>query len=172
MGGFAPWDTDVAQELIGRLAGLEGAMLPILHALQDEFGYIDAAAVPLVAQALNVSRAEVHGAITFYDDFRDSLPPGRVIKLCRAEACQALGCEGLVTELARSRGIVADQHGAADVVVETVYCLGNCALGPAALVDGELIGRLDAQRLAALCDGAAPARVQELALSAGGRAAP
>ncbi|GGC53367.1 NAD(P)H-dependent oxidoreductase subunit E [Chelatococcus reniformis] len=172
MGGYAPWNADVAQQLVARLSGLEGAMLPVLHALQEEFGYIDSAAVPLIADALNVSRAEVHGAITFYDDFREGPPPARIIKLCRAEACQALGCESLVAELARSRGIVVDQHGAADLVVETVYCLGNCALGPAALVGDQLIGRLDAPRLMALCDGAAPARVQELPPGAAGRAAP
>ncbi|MDR6873591.1 formate dehydrogenase subunit gamma [Bosea sp. BE125] len=152
MAGYPAWDQDSARSIIAGLAHLEGATLPILHALQEEFGHVDPQAVPLIAEALNLSRAEIHGAISFYHDFRTAPPPRRVIKLCRAEACQALGCEALVAELARDHGIAVDDHEAkADVAVETVYCLGNCALGPAALVDGELIGRVDAGRLAELC---------------------
>ncbi|WNJ90882.1 NAD(P)H-dependent oxidoreductase subunit E [Bosea sp. 685] len=152
MAGYPAWDQDSARSIIAGLAHLEGATLPILHALQEEFGHVDPQAVPLIAEALNLSRAEIHGAISFYHDFRTVPPPRRVIKLCRAEACQALGCEALVAHLAHDHGIVVDDHsGAADIAVETVYCLGNCALGPAALVDGELIGRVDAGRLAELC---------------------
>lgn len=159
MAGYPAWDQDSARSIIAGLAHLEGATLPILHALQEEFGHVDPQAVPLIAEALNLSRAEIHGAISFYHDFRTSPPPRRVIKLCRAEACQALGCEALVGHLAHDHGIAVDDHsGAADVAVETVYCLGNCALGPAALVDGELIGRLDASRLAELCASQAGAR--------------
>jgi formate dehydrogenase subunit gamma len=152
MAAYPAWDEDEARSIVAGLAHLEGATLPILHALQEEFGYVDATAVPLIAEALNLSRAEIHGAISFYHDFRSAPPPRRVVKLCRAEACQALGCETLVEDLARDHGIALDGHGSAkDVAVETVYCLGNCALGPSALVDGELFGRLDAGRLAALC---------------------
>ena len=170
MTGYPAWDQDSARSIIAGLVHLEGAALPILHALQEEFGHVDAQVVPLLADALNLSRAEVHGTISFYHDFRTSPPPRRVIKLCRAEACQALGCEALVQDLAHRHGIAVDGHGhgpahghthgpdcghdhshAADVAVETVYCLGNCALGPSALVDGELIGRLDSDRLAELC---------------------
>jgi formate dehydrogenase subunit gamma len=152
MAAYPAWDDDNARLIITGLAHLEGATLPILHALQDEFGYVDPKAVPLIAEALNLSRAEVHGAISFYHDFRDQPPPARIVKLCRAEACQALGCERLVEELAREHGIVVDgQSGEGRGVVETVYCLGNCALGPSALVEGELIGRADAGRIAALC---------------------
>ncbi|HMN70531.1 MAG TPA: NAD(P)H-dependent oxidoreductase subunit E [Rhodoblastus sp.] len=156
MTAYPAWDEDGARLIIASLAHLEGATLPILHALQDEFGYVAPAAVPLIADALNLSRAEVHGAISFYHDFRTAPPPSRVIKLCRAEACQALGCEALVATLARDYGIAVDAHAGHDAVaVETVYCLGNCALGPSALVEGELIGRLDDDRLAALCGGRA-----------------
>lgn len=156
MAGYLAWDQDSARSIVAGLAHLEGATLPILHALQEEFGHIDPQAVPLIADALNLSRAEVHGTISFYHDFRTAPPPRRVIKLCRAEACQALGCEKLVDDLARDHGIAVDDHAAAaGVAVETVYCLGNCALGPAALVDGELIGRLDSARLAALCEAGA-----------------
>lgn len=158
MGEYSAWNPESATSLIAGLAHLEGATLPILHALQDEFGYVDPQAVPLIAEALNLSRAEVHGTISFYHDFRTTPPPRRVIKLCRAEACQARGCERLVEELARDHGIAVDGAPAGDAIVETVYCLGNCALGPSALVDGELIGRADAARIAGLCrDGGAQA---------------
>lgn len=151
MAGYPAWDQDSARSIIAGLAHLEGATLPMLHALQDEFGYVDPQAVPLIAEALNLSRAEVHGAISFYHDFRTAPPPARIVKLCRAEACQALGCESVVDELARTHGIAVDGHHGGDAVVETVYCLGNCALGPSALIDGELLGRVDAARIAGLC---------------------
>ena len=94
----------------------------------------------------------MHGTISFYHDFRTAPPPRRIVKLCRAEACQALGCEAVVDELAREHGIVVDEHGGPEkAAVETVYCLGNCALGPSALVEGELLGRVDADRIVALC---------------------
>jgi formate dehydrogenase subunit gamma len=152
MAAYPTWDDDNARLIIAGLAHLEGAALPILHALQDEFGYVDPKAVPLIADALNLSRADVHGTISFYHDFRTAPPPRRIVKLCRAEACQALGCESLVQDLAREHGIVVDADGSSeDALVETVYCLGNCALGPSALVEGELLGRVDADRIAALC---------------------
>lgn len=149
---YPAWDQDEARSIVSGLAHLEGATLPILHALQEEFGYVDPQAVPLIAEALNLSRADVHGTISFYHDFRTAPPPRRIVKLCRAEACQAQGCETLVEDLAREHGIVVDGcHGSQDAAVETVYCLGNCALGPSALVEGELIGRVDADLIAALC---------------------
>lgn len=149
---YPVWDQDEARSIVAGLSHLEGATLPILHALQGEFGYVDPQAVPLIAEALNLSRADVHGTISFYHDFRTAPPPRRIVKLCRAEACQARGCETVVGDLAREHGIVVDGHGGGrDAVVETVYCLGNCALGPSALVEGELIGRVDADRIAALC---------------------
>jgi formate dehydrogenase subunit gamma len=152
MTAYPAWDEDGARLIIAELSHLDGAALPILHALQEQFGYVDPGAVPLIADALNLSRAEVHGTISFYHDFRTAPPPRRIVKLCRAEACQALGCEALVAELASEHGIVVDGHGGGhDAVVETVYCLGNCALGPSALVEGELIGRVDADRIAAFC---------------------
>jgi formate dehydrogenase subunit gamma len=153
MAGPRNWDEDEARSIVAGLAHLEGATLPILHALQDAFGYVDPKAVPLLADAMNLSRAEVHGTISFYHDFKTAPQPARVVKLCRAEACQALGCEALVDHLARDHGITVDSH-AGPVAVETVYCLGNCALGPSALIDGELVGRIDADRLAELCHGA------------------
>src|SRR5271165_1935852 len=99
------WDADRAQSRINDLKDLPGAMLPILHALQEEFGYIDDQAVPLVAEALNVSRADVHGVITFYHDFRHT-PPGRhVLKMCRAESCQAMGCDRVIDHVEKRLGV-------------------------------------------------------------------
>ena len=154
MSAHSSWNEEIARAIVARLSGLDGATLPILHALQEEFGYVDPRAVQLVADALNLSRAEVHGTISFYYDFR-SVPAGRrVIKICRAEACQANGSEELVEAL-RARGVAPDEGGDEKLTVVTVYCLGNCALGPSALVDGDIVGRLDTDRLVALCEAGA-----------------
>jgi formate dehydrogenase subunit gamma len=145
------FDADLARTLIDRKRAMRGAMLPILHDLQDEFGYIDERAVPLIAEALNISKAETLGVISFYHDFRRSPADGRVLKLCRAESCQAMGCEELVAHLADRHGIKADDEDEhAGLHVESVYCLGNCALSPSALLDGAPIGRLDRDRIDAI----------------------
>ena len=147
----APWDKDVALARIRACLHLEGPLLPILHALQEEFGYIDAAAEPLIAEILNLTRAEVHGVVTFYHDFRRQ-PAGRhVLKLCRAEACQAAGGDPLA-EHAQTRLGIAMGDTAADgsITLEPVYCLGLCATAPSAMLDGRLVGRLDDTRLDAL----------------------
>ncbi len=147
---FAAWDAAEARSIIARLSGLEGPALPILHELQAHFGFVPPQAVDIIADALNISRADVHGVISFYHDFHTAPPPRRIVKLCRAEACQAQGCEEMVAGLQREHGIAGDHHSA-ELAIETVYCLGNCALGPSAMVGDELIGRLDATRLAELC---------------------
>lgn len=143
--------TDIASRAIGiidQLKGKEGPLLPILYELQDEFGYVPPETLPLIAQALNISRAEVHGVFTFYHDYRDH-PAGRhVLKLCRAEACQSMGGDALADRARQLLGI--DWHGTtADgaVTLEPVYCLGLCACAPAAMLDDEVIGRLDAEQL-------------------------
>jgi formate dehydrogenase subunit gamma len=120
------------------------ALIEILHALQAQLGYVPAECLGTIANAVNLSRAEVHGVFTFYHDFRDT-PAGRhVVKLCRAEACQAVGCEALVPHAEKVFGTSFGATGAdGRVTLEAVYCLGNCALGPAALVDGELHGMLN-----------------------------
>ncbi len=136
---------------IERLSPERGACLPILHAIQDALGFVPAEAVPRIAAALNVSRADVHGVLTYYHDFRTAPPGRRVLKLCRAEACQAVGCERLERH-------VRERHGAAlgetsrdrALTAEAVYCLGNCALGPSVLLDGRLYGRVTPERLDAL----------------------
>ena len=151
MPGRMAFDADLARTLIDRKRAMRGAMLPILHDLQDKFGYIDERAVPLIADALNISKAETLGVISFYHDFRRSPADGRVLKLCRAESCQAMGCEELVAHLANRHGIKPDDEDArAGLRVESVYCLGNCALSPSALLDGAPIGRLDRDRIDAI----------------------
>ncbi|MGD0721293.1 MAG: NAD(P)H-dependent oxidoreductase subunit E [Roseiarcus sp.] len=156
MNGKAPWDVALAAGIIEENSARQGAALPILHALQRRFGYVDRAAIPLIAEALNLSRAEVHGVIGFYHDFRAAPIDGDVLKLCRAEACQAMGCEDLVAHLAAVHRIRPDHPDpGARLQVETVYCLGNCALSPAALLNDEPVGRLDRARIDAIVrDGA------------------
>ena len=151
MSGRIAFDVDLARTLIDRRRETPGATLPILHDLQEQFGYIDDAAIPLIAEALNISKAETLGVISFYHDFRRSPVDGRVLKLCRAESCQSMGCEGLVSHLEVRHGIkVDDEDDHFGLHVETVYCLGNCALSPAGLLDGEPIGRLDRDRIDAI----------------------
>ena len=151
MSGRLAFDLSLAQALIDRKRATPGAALPILHDLQAQFGYIDDAAIPLIADALNISRAETLGVISFYHDFRRTPVDGRVLKLCRAESCQSVGCEDLVSHLELRHGLkVDDEDNHSSLHVETVYCLGNCALSPAALIDGEPIGRLDRDRIDAI----------------------
>ncbi len=138
------FDEARAREVIDGLKGLQGAALPILHALQREFGYVDQRVTPMIAEALNISRAEVHGAISFYHDFKTA-PLGRhVLKICRAEACQSMGVEKLIERLDRMHRLKPGGTSPdGELTIESVYCLGNCALSPAALLDGEPVGRLD-----------------------------
>ena len=145
-----PWSPERAAEIVQAHAGRLGALLPILHDLQAAFGCVPPEATPFLAQALNLSRAEVHGTISFYHDFHDAPAGRRTVRLCRAEACQSMGGAAVAADLLARLGV--DWGGTtADgaVTVEPVYCLGLCAVAPAALVDGEPVGRLDAARLAA-----------------------
>ena len=150
MSGQTPWDEAGARALIEARCAEPGAMLPILHELQERFGYIDAAAIAMIAEALNVSRAETLGVVSFYRDFRGTPVDGAVLKICRAESCQSLGCEDLIAYLRQTHGLEIDGSSLQPLHVETVYCLGHCALSPAALVDGEPIGRLDREKLDAI----------------------
>ena len=148
---YEPWNETRGAEIIAEHARQEGATLVILHALQEAFGYVPEAAIPMVAQALNLSRAEVHGVFTFYHDFRHK-PAGRhVLKLCRAEACQAAGGDALAARAEAKLGISIGNTTADErVTLEPIYCLGLCATAPSAMLDGRLIGRLDQKRLDAL----------------------
>ncbi|WP_026606425.1 formate dehydrogenase subunit gamma [Methylocapsa acidiphila] len=151
--GASTWNADRAQEIVDEHLSLEAPMLPILHALQEEFGYVAPEAAPLLAQALNLSRAEVHGVISFYHDFRHE-PAGRhVLKLCRGEACQSMGSEELAEDLFTKLGLDWNRTTRdGELTVEPVYCLGLCASSPAALIDGEPIARLDATTLGEAVD--------------------
>ena len=146
-----PWSAERADEIIAGHRETEGATLVILHALQEEFGYVPEPAIPMVAEALNLSRAEVHGVFTFYHDFRKE-PAGRhVLKLCRAEACQAAGSDALAARAEAKLGIALGYTTADErVTLEPIYCLGLCATAPSAMLDGRVVGRLDEKRLDAL----------------------
>lgn len=145
---YPPFDAEEARALIAAHADQPGAALPVLHALQARFGAVPAAAIPLIAAALNLTRAEVHGIVSFYHDFR-SLPPGRhVLRLCRAEACQSMGGAGLAQAAQRLLGIGWHETTTdGRITLEPVFCLGLCAVAPAALLDDAPLGRLDAARL-------------------------
>jgi len=148
---YAAWDIGAARAIIAGKQSMPGPLLPILHALQEEFGYIDREAEPLIADILNMSRAEVHGVVTFYHDFRHTPPSRHVLKLCRAEACQSTGGDKLAARAAAKIG-VAMGGATADgrVRLEPVYCLGLCAVAPSAMLDGHVIGRIDEAKLDAL----------------------
>lgn len=141
MTDIRPWTAAETEEIIARHVGREGALLPILNHIQAAFGHVPDAAVPIVAEALNLSRADVHGVVTFYHDLKRVPATRPVVKLCRAEACQARGVDRIAPLL----------EGDPRIEVETVYCLGLCASGPSAMLGERLFGRLDeagARRLA------------------------
>ena len=144
----AAWNAERARAIIDNHRSLPGALLPMLHALQEEFGYVDSAALPMLAETLNLSSAEVHGVVTFYHEFRHSHPGRHVVRICVAEACQARGSDTLVEHLKSKLGLSLGETGADGAfTLEAVHCLGNCALGPSAMVDGRLIGRLSPIRI-------------------------
>ncbi|HWK14169.1 MAG TPA: formate dehydrogenase subunit gamma [Rhizobiaceae bacterium] len=140
--------------VIAENIGLEGPLLPILHAIQHEFGYVPAESLPVIADALNISNAETHGVVSFYHDYRRE-PAGRhVIKLCQAEACQSMGSGAVARRFQDLLGIGLHETTAdGRVTLEPVYCLGLCACSPAAIVDGEVIGRLDEETIGEIVAG-------------------
>lgn len=147
-----PVEALVREIAIGR-RGQRGALLPILHAVQHALGHVPSEAIPVLAEVLNLSRADVHGVVTFYHDFRAE-PAGRTtVRICRAEACQAVGAQRLV-DCARERYGLSLGETAVDgsVTVEQVFCLGNCALGPSIQVNGQLAGRVDEAGLCSVLD--------------------
>ncbi|MFK8253775.1 formate dehydrogenase subunit gamma [Ancylobacter terrae] len=148
---YEPWSEVRARGVIDEHLHLEGPLMPMLHALQETFGHVPDAAVPILAETLNVSRAEVHGVVTFYHDFRHE-PAGRhVLKLCRAEACQAAGGDALAEHAEHRLGCKLGETTAdGRVTVEPIYCLGLCATAPSAMLDGRIVGRLTERRLDAL----------------------
>ena len=147
-----PASTQIASRtsaIIEQWKGAEGPLLPILHDIQSEFGHVPADALPVIAEALNVSRAEVHGVVTFYHDYRDHVAGRHVLKLCRAEACQSMGGDAIAQKIQQLLGVGFHETAKdGSVTVEPIYCLGLCACAPAAMLDGSVIGRLDDEKIA------------------------
>jgi formate dehydrogenase subunit gamma len=135
-----------AKVICARHGDRPDALIEILHDVQEEAGFVPLASIPVIADALNLSRADVHGVMSFYHDFKTKKQGRVVIKVCRAEACQSMGAFDLIEQFLTKRGLkMGDTSG--DVTIEATYCLGNCALAPAAMIDGNLHGRLTAERL-------------------------
>jgi len=142
----APTIDEAVGRALARLKGKPGALLPVLHAIQDELGYVPPSTVATIADSLNLSRAEVHGVISFYHYYRDT-PPGRhTIHPCRAEACQAMNQRSLEAHAQQQLGDFHQTTANGAFTFEPVYCLGNCACSPAMMIDGELYGRVTPQR--------------------------
>ncbi len=147
------WDKDAVTQLIDSLKDKPGAMLPILHGIQDNLGYIPKDSVPLIAKALNVSRAEVHGVITFYHYFRESPPGKHTIHLCRAESCQSMNGPRLEAHAKAKLGIEYHETTTdGNFSLEPVYCLGNCGCSPAMSINGEVYGRVSPERFDEILD--------------------
>ncbi len=142
-----PWDRDYVRTIIDPLKDKPGALLPILHAIQDALGYVPPDSVPLIAEALNLSRAEVHGVISFYHYFRDTPAGQHTLYVCRAESCQSMGSEALEVHIRQRLGVDYHETTTDDLLsLEPVYCLGNCACSPAIMIDKQVFGRVSPQR--------------------------
>jgi formate dehydrogenase subunit gamma len=138
------WTPEAVQQIIDELKHKPGALLPILHTIQDKFGYIADEAVPVIAEGLVLTRAEVHGVISFYHHFRTTPPGKHIVQICRAEACQAMGARELEAHAKASLGVDYHQTTAdRSVSLEAVYCLGNCATAPSIRIDDDIHGRVD-----------------------------
>lgn len=155
-----PASTHAPMDVVARTAaviaesrGLEGPLLPILHGIQGEFGFVPTESLPVIAKALNISNAEVHGVVTFYHDYRRERAGRHVLKVCQAEACQAMGSDALAARLKQRLGIGFHETARdGSVTLEPVYCLGLCACAPAAQLDGAVIGRVDADAIDAIVE--------------------
>jgi formate dehydrogenase subunit gamma len=151
------WVSETTESVVRAVAAAHrdqrGSLLPILHAVQAKLGWVPADAIAVLADELNLSRAEVHGVVTFYHDFRREPPARTTVRICRAEACQALGADRLVARVGERYGLSPGPTAAdGSVRVEQVFCLGNCALGPSVQVDGRVHGRMDETRLTSILD--------------------
>lgn len=145
--------TVVVQQILETHRGVDGAALPILHAVQEALGCVPEEAIPMIAKSLNISRAEMYGIVTFYHDFRHE-PAGRhVLKICRAEACQARGGDRVAEAAEAALGIrFGETSPDGQVTLEAVYCLGLCAAGPSAMLDRRIVGRLTEAKVAPLVE--------------------
>lgn len=139
-------DAERVRAIIGAHKALRGALLPILHDIQEEFGFVAPGWTPMIADSLHLSQAEVHGVLAFYHEFRQQEPGRHIIRICRAEACQARGAEAMIEHAKRRLKLEFGETSANGAFsLEAVYCLGNCALGPSVEIDGALHGRVDAK---------------------------
>ncbi|MDT8896080.1 formate dehydrogenase subunit gamma [Halomonas sp. I1] len=153
MSAPAEWTPPLIQDEVDALKDKPGALLPILHAIQDRVGFIPDAAVPIIAESLGLTRAEVHGVISFYHHFRTARPGSHVVRICRAEACQAVGARAL--EAHAKASLEVDYHQTTrdqEITLEAVYCLGNCACGPSVCVDDRVHGRVTPETFDRLVD--------------------
>lgn len=146
-----PYDEAAVLAILQRHAGTPGNLLPILHDIQHELGFVPPGAIGQIARALGRSRAEVYGVISFYHDFRTTKPGRHVLKVCQAESCQAMGCRELTAAIERRLGCkLGETSGDGAFTLEPVYCLGNCACSPAVLLDDRLHGRVSVGKIARL----------------------
>ncbi|HWN57870.1 MAG TPA: formate dehydrogenase subunit gamma [Methylomirabilota bacterium] len=137
----------IVDEIVARVGDRPDALMPLLHAVQERLGYIPVDAVPEIARALNLSRAEVHGVISFYHDFRTTRAGRSIIRVCRAESCQAMGAVELASHIQKRLGLEFGQTSAdGEYTLEPVYCLGNCACSPAIVVGADIHGRVTPER--------------------------
>jgi formate dehydrogenase subunit gamma len=145
---YPSWSIEEATRVLSPLKDVQGPVLIALQAVQERFGYVHEDAVGLIAETFNVSRADVHGVLTYYHDLRTTPAPARSIHICVAEACQAVGSRELVAAVEKKLGKKIDETHA-DVEIKSAYCFGNCALSPAAMVDGQLVGRATVEKITA-----------------------
>lgn len=153
LGVFTDEIETITSDIVDELQSLEGPMLPILNDIQEKFGYVPKDSLPVIADKLNLSKAEVHGVVSFYHDYRTEPAGKHVVKICRAEACQAMGVNELSDKLLKLLGLNwGETSKDGNVTVEATYCLGLCACAPAAMVDGKLIARLDKAKIETLAE--------------------
>jgi len=152
-GSFKNWDVEEARKIINGLKNNLGALLPILHELQFNFGHVHKEAIPLIAESLNISRADVYGVLTFYHDFRTEPPGKNIVKICQAEACQAMGSRALTQHAGEKLGIgLGKTDSAGEFTLEAVYCLGNCACTPSIMINDKVYGKVDKNKFNQLVD--------------------
>ncbi len=157
------WNVAKSQQIIDKWQNEPGALLPLLTEVLDTFGYVDRQIIPLIAKTLNIATSQVYGTITFYHEFRDSVPLAKHLQVCCAEACQSMGSNDLVLHL-QQRGLTIDSdNNQQEITVSKVYCLGNCACAPAAVYQSQVYGRVSTTQLDSWVD--APLQRQQLARS-------
>ena len=147
------YDASIASEIINNFGAKPEMLVQILHAFVDRYTFISDEAIRQLADELNLSRADVHGVVSFYHDFRTRAPGKRIVKICQAEACQAMGSRELTDYAEEKLGIAMHQTSEdGEITLEPIYCLGNCACSPAVMIDNEVYGRVNSERLDSLLD--------------------